>query len=70
MSGATADTSSRRPIAPAATRCFTLEYKLQEPIVALEDDPTPFAEPEDFDFGLVVANVANDEGRRSRIYSG
>jgi hypothetical protein len=41
---------------------------LPEPIVAPEDDPTPFAEAEDFDFGLFIANVANDAERRSAIY--
>ncbi len=45
-----------------------LEYTLPSPIVSPEDDPTPFAEPEDFDFGLFISNVANDPGRRSRIY--
>jgi hypothetical protein len=46
----------------------SLEYTLPDPVVAPEDDPTPFAEAEDFDFGLFVANVANDRGRRDRIY--
>jgi hypothetical protein len=45
-----------------------LAYTLPEPIVAPEDDPTPFAEAEDFDFGLFIANVANDAERRSAIY--
>ncbi len=45
-----------------------LEYDLPEPIVAPEDDPTPFADPEDFDFGLFISNVANDAQRRSLIY--
>jgi hypothetical protein len=45
-----------------------LEYTLPKPVVAPEDDPTPFAEPEDFDFGLFISNIANDPQRRSRIY--
>lgn len=31
------------------------------------DDPTPFAEHEDFDFGLFASNVWNDVGRRDRL---
>ena len=46
----------------------TLTYALPEPIVSLSDDPTPFTEAEDFDFGLFVANVASDSGRRDRVY--
>ncbi|WP_204014234.1 hypothetical protein [Virgisporangium aurantiacum] len=34
----------------------------------IEHDPTPFVEDEDFDFGLYVSNVLNDEERSSRIY--
>ncbi|WP_405062213.1 hypothetical protein OG474_11380 [Kribbella sp. NBC_01505] len=33
-----------------------------------EDDPTPFAEPEHWDFGLFLKNVLEDEGRRHRLY--
>ncbi|NJP80398.1 hypothetical protein HCK01_24355 [Streptomyces sp. AA8] len=33
-----------------------------------EDDPTAFAEAEDFDMGLFVANVAGDPGRREAVY--
>ena len=47
-----------------------LDYALPEPVVAPEDDPTPFAEAEDFDFGLFIANVANDARRRTSIYGG
>jgi hypothetical protein len=45
-----------------------LDYTVPEPIVAPEDDPTPFAEAEDFDFGLFIANVASDPRRRSLVY--
>jgi hypothetical protein len=48
---------------------FRLEYTVPAPIVAPEDDPTPNASPEDFDFGLFIANVANDPQRRSRVYN-
>ena len=33
------------------------------------DDPTPFVEPEHFDFGLFVKNVVEDTARRGRIYA-
>lgn len=33
-------------------------------------DPTPFADPEDWDFGLFVKNVLDDVGRSERIYQG
>lgn len=36
---------------------------------SLEGDPTPFVEPEHFDFGLFIANVAGDAGRSARIYT-
>ncbi len=35
---------------------------------SLVGDPTPFVEPEHFDFGLFVANVASDPARLERIY--
>ena len=47
-----------------------VEYSLPEPIVAPEEDPTPFAEPEDFDFGLFISNVVNNAERMSLIYRG
>jgi hypothetical protein len=34
----------------------------------LKDDPTPFVEEEHSDFCLFVYNVANDPGRKARIY--
>jgi hypothetical protein len=33
-----------------------------------EDDPTPFAEPEDWDFGRFVAGVVDDPDRAAQIY--
>lgn len=36
------------------------------PVVSA-DDPTPFAEDEDFDFGLFVANVLSDAERLERV---
>ncbi len=32
-------------------------------------DPTPFAESEDWDFGLFVTNVLADDARRARMYT-
>ncbi len=34
------------------------------------NDPTPFAETEDWDFGLFVQRVLADDARRLRIYTG
>ena len=45
-----------------------LEYRRPDPDIAPEDDFTPFVEPEDFNFGLFISNVANDRSRRSQIY--
>ena len=39
-----------------------------DPPLAL--DPTPFVEEEDFDFGLLLANVSRDRNRQARIYGG
>lgn len=35
-----------------------------------DGDPTPFAEREDWDFGLFVRNVLEDDHRRRRIFGG
>jgi hypothetical protein len=45
---------------------LVLNYQRESGLV--EGDVTPFVEDEDFDFGLFVANVLNDPGRRERIY--
>lgn len=34
----------------------------------IEDDPTPFAEAEDWDFGLFVRNILSDSVRSATIY--
>ncbi|MEN6451928.1 MAG: hypothetical protein ABFC96_15675 [Thermoguttaceae bacterium] len=33
-----------------------------------EDDPTVFADAEDFDFALFLANISRDAARRSRLF--
>ncbi len=33
----------------------------------IKDDPTPFVDEEDFDFGLFLSNVAKDESRQRRL---
>ena len=45
-------------------------WTYQRPVIdpPLRYDPTPFVEEEDFDFCLFVYNVANDPGRKARIY--
>lgn len=35
-----------------------------------DDDPTPFADQEDWDFGLFVKNVLENEGRSRRVFGG
>jgi len=47
-----------------------IEIKYQKPNIypALEFDPTPFVDEEDFDYGLFLSNVLNDVDRRNRVY--
>jgi hypothetical protein len=64
-------------IPTAAVRCLRLrssdgfaisiEYELPRDST-FEDDPTPFAEAEDFDFGELLVNVANDPKRQERLF--
>ncbi|WP_339909777.1 hypothetical protein [Symmachiella dynata] len=60
---------------PPEKRCLSLmengiervkhEYAVNsEPI---ENDPTPFVEDEDFDFGLFLSNIAHDPNRQARF---
>jgi hypothetical protein len=46
-------------------------WTYQRPLIdpPLKYDPTPFIEEEDFDFCLFVYNVANNPGRKARIYT-
>ncbi len=44
------------------------EYRLPPVNPPLEEDPTPFVDAEDFDFGLFVSNVLNDGARKDRIF--
>lgn len=39
------------------------EYSL-DPSIQFENDPTPFVEEEDFDFGLFLANIAGSKERQ------
>ena len=48
---------------------FTWAYRRPTVDPPMEYDPTPFVEHEDFDFCLFVHNVANDPGRRERIFA-
>jgi hypothetical protein len=36
----------------------------------LSQDPTPFVEEEDFDFGLFLANLSHNRARQARVYAG
>ncbi len=63
-------TSGTRRALSLVTRGSTvlrIEYEPKEAMDSVED-LTPFAEDEDEDFGLFVANVLRDAGRRKRIF--
>jgi len=47
---------------------FELRYRPPHLDPPLADDPTAFAEEEDFDFGLFLANVSRDPERQARMY--
>lgn len=49
-----------------------VEMTYDPPIIEppLSEDPTPFVEEEHFDFGLFLANLSRDQGRKARIYAG
>ncbi|HEY5834424.1 hypothetical protein [Streptomyces sp.] len=46
-----------------------VRYPAPADLAGGEFDPTPFADDEDFDLGLFVANVAGDPDRRNIIYT-
>lgn len=60
--------ASRLSLSVDGRELATVEYPAGEG--GGPDDPTPFAEPKDFDFGLFVKNVLHDERRRRGIYGG
>jgi hypothetical protein len=41
-----------------------------EPEPMIDNDPTPFIEAEDFDFGLFIINVVNNQQRYETMYYG
>lgn len=43
-------------------------YHRRIPDPSLEEDLTPFVEEEDFDFGLLVRNVINDQTRQQQFF--
>lgn len=43
-------------------------YAVDRALLEMETDPTAFAEPEDFDIYLFIANVVNDTERAGRIF--
>jgi hypothetical protein len=48
-----------------------LELKYPAPVLdpPVAEDPTPFVQEEDFDFGLFLRNVSRDTARQSRMYA-
>lgn len=49
---------------------FEVGYELPKLDPPIADDPTPFIDEEDFDFGLFLQNIARDKSRQARIYRG
>lgn len=47
---------------------FSWTYAAPDLNPPLDEDPTPFIEEEDFDFGVFLHNVTHDDDRRRRIY--
>jgi hypothetical protein len=45
-----------------------LVYSNNQLPTSFADDPTAFAEEEDFDFGLFLVNLSQDKARQERIY--
>jgi hypothetical protein len=45
----------------------SIEYELPRQLT-FDDDPTAFAEAEDFDFGQFLVNVSNDQMRQERMF--
>lgn len=71
--GATHTLNAESSVLTIHANCRTIieiPYVSKATSMVYEFDPTPFVEPEDFDFFLFVFNVLNDTGRRSRIYTG
>ncbi|WP_404955687.1 hypothetical protein [Streptomyces sp. 147326] len=46
----------------------SIEYPAPPVLIDPAQDPTPFAEPEDFDIGLFVADVLRSPARRTALY--
>ncbi|MFJ6480953.1 hypothetical protein ACIQK6_12640 [Streptomyces sp. NPDC091682] len=44
-------------------------YAAPATLIDPAEDPTPFAEPEDFDIGLFIVNVLEDPARRDSLYT-
>jgi hypothetical protein len=49
-------------------KVIQVDYLEPDLILPIEDDPTPFIDAEQFDFGLFVSNLAKDSDRCSRVY--
>ena len=48
---------------------FIWDYRNAQTAPTFENDPTPFIEEEDFDFGLFVRNVANNVKRKRQFFA-
>lgn len=52
----------------SGTRILYERYSVSPDVLSIGDDPTPFAEAEDFDLFLLVRNVLADPARAARIF--
>ena len=46
----------------------TIHYKPSHWLLGIQDDPTPFLEPEDFDLCLLIHRVLRDASRQDRLF--
>jgi hypothetical protein len=65
-----AERLSRLRLIDQSNEVAAVEYVSHtDEVVSVQEDPTAFAEAEDWDFGLFVRNVLRDKDRRRRIYA-
>lgn len=59
---------SRLTVVRGGNALFQWDYETPIPVPPLADDPTPFVEEEDFDFGLFLSHVTADPDRKTRLF--
>lgn len=63
------DTERRLIVKRAGSAIADIAYSVPDRLVSTEEDPTPFVDDEDFDYGLHVTRVINDPDRQQRYYA-